>query len=149
MHKFYYQVKKESYLNRMYRKYGWIIWLILAILILIESERIDGINHYFKFLGYIILALLNIPWKKEKIPCVELDDNGISNVMPNTGEFTQLLWKDITKVFYTTDGGISFYHGSDFTFFIPIRQLSDADKNALIEIVKQKLSHGVMGLEKL
>lgn len=148
MDKFYYQVKKESHFNRIYRKYGWILWLALACLIFYDPEA-NQRNYYLRIVAYLLLALLNFPWKKYIKPYIQLDEEGIATVLPHGQETTQLLWKDVKKVFYSTNGDLCFYHGSDFTFYIALRSLSEEDKKAVIDIIKQKLDSSVMGLDKL
>lgn len=148
MKKFYYQVKKENDLGRISRMYGWVVWIALAFITVFDTESSNR-RYFFRILFYVLLALFYFPWKKYIEPFIELDDIGIATVLPYGQELTKLSWKDVTKVFYTTDGGISFYHGSDFTFFIPLSLLTEEDKISLIDTVKQKLNPSVMGLDKL
>ncbi|MFW1396762.1 hypothetical protein ACEV8T_23495, partial [Vibrio parahaemolyticus] len=74
---------------------------------------------------FVIIALVNIilwfPFKKQVKPYILLDEEGIATVLPHGQETTQLLWKDVKKVFYSTNGDLCFYHGSDFTFYIALR----------------------------
>lgn len=148
MYTFYYQVKKESLYDRIYRKYGWIVWLALACLIFYDYES-NRKDYYFRIVVYLLLALLNFPWKKYIKPYIQLDEEGIATVLPHGQETTKLLWKEVKKVFYSTNGGLCFYHGSDFTFYIALSSLSEEDKKSVIDIVKQKLDSSVMGLDKL
>ena len=148
MKKFYYQVKKENDLGRISRMYGWVVWLVLAFRIVFDTES-DRKRDFVGIVLYSLMVLISFPWKKYTKPFVELDDEGIATVLPYGQVLTKLSWKDVTKVFYTTDGGISFYHGSDFTFFIPLSLLTEENKISLIDTVKQKLNPSVMGLDKL
>lgn len=148
MHKFYYKERVESLAASLHRKYGWILWTIIAVTYLLNPDTANSLRFFF-----VIIALVNIilwfPFKKQVKPYILLDEEGIATVLPHGQETTQLLWKDVKKVFYSTNGDLCFYHGSDFTFYIALRSLSEEDKKAVIDIIKQKLDSSVMGLDKL